>query len=187
MKHLIILCGASGTGKTTIQNYLHEKYQLPRVITHTTRPMRINERNGIDYYFETQESFDRNHYFEFVNYDGQKYGSSKEALDKAWQNSELATIVLDSAGAKSYVEQLGHQIIIFHIQVNDQNQLRDRLIKRGDDLKIIDQRLQSNESQRDLKLPPELVPYTVDIVNDNWEETKRQIDDNIQKILFRNE
>ena len=70
MKKLIILCGASGTGKTTIQNYLLKQYGIPRVLTHTTRAKRKGEKDGVDYYFETPVSFAPKHYFESVTYDG---------------------------------------------------------------------------------------------------------------------
>lgn len=57
MKRLIVICGAPGSGKTTIQNYLLEKYEFPRVITHTTRPRRIGEKDKVDYYFESKKEF----------------------------------------------------------------------------------------------------------------------------------
>lgn len=57
MQRLIIICGATGSGKTTIQNYLASKYGFERVITHTTRAPRKGEEDKKDYYFESEESF----------------------------------------------------------------------------------------------------------------------------------
>ena len=37
---VFVITGAAGSGKTTVRNYLHERYGMPRVITHTTRPAR---------------------------------------------------------------------------------------------------------------------------------------------------
>ncbi|WP_290033088.1 guanylate kinase [Ligilactobacillus cholophilus] len=182
MKHLIILCGASGTGKTTIQQYLKDKYQMPRVITHTTRKKRDNEIDGVDYYFETDKSFDQKHYFESVNYDGKKYGSSQEALQEAWKKSDFATLVVDTPGAISYVKALGNQVTVFHIQVSDLKELKKRLIKRGDNAELVKQRLASKESQRDLNVPIEIKQNTIIIHNDDWNLTKKKIDQAVQKI-----
>ncbi|MGX5377764.1 guanylate kinase [Ligilactobacillus sp. LYQ135] len=182
MKRLIILCGASGTGKTTIQNYLKERYQMPRVITHTTRAMRRGEQNGVDYYFETDESFAKNHYFESVNYDGKKYGSSKEALVKAWEKHDFVTLVVDTAGAIKYVKQLGKKVAVLHVQVQDITKLKKRMLKRGDQLAIIEKRINSKESQRDRQIPEILKPYSYIVNNDNWDDTKRSVDTIIQKI-----
>lgn len=54
---VIVLCGAPGSGKTTVRKYLTENFAIEPVLTHTTRPKRIGERDGIDYWFETRETF----------------------------------------------------------------------------------------------------------------------------------
>ena len=185
MKQLIILCGASGTGKTTIQNYLQAKYQIPRVITHTTRKQRTGEVNGVDYYFETPSSFAKNHYFESVNYDGKKYGSSRKALDKAWEKHSIVSLVVDTEGAIEYVKQLKEQVTVLHIEVENFAVLKERLIERGDSTAAIEQRLASKESQRDLQIPASLQPYTTVAINGDWEQTKTQIGKIIQKIQLK--
>lgn len=63
MQRVIVITGATGTGKTTVSQYLRDRYQVPRIITHTTRPKRPGERDRVDYYFETKESFSHNHFF----------------------------------------------------------------------------------------------------------------------------
>lgn len=181
MKKLIILCGASGTGKTTIQNYLFEQYEIPRVLTHTTRAKRRGERDGVDYYFETPISFAEKHYFESVTYDGKQYGSSREGLDRAWQKNSVVSLVVDTAGAVEYVKRLGKQVDIWHIEVSDKQTLKDRLLARGDDAQVVEQRINSFESQRDLQIPVELQDNTQVIVNDCWEKTTQLIDRLLQK------
>ena len=66
MKHVVVITGAPGTGKTTVRNYLTQKYGMSKILTHTTRPKRQGEVHGVDYYFETDESFDQNHFLEHV-------------------------------------------------------------------------------------------------------------------------
>ena len=79
---VIVLCGAPGSGKTTVRKYLTENFAIEPVLTHTTRPKRKGEHDGIDYWFETRETFFENHYLEYVEYDGNLYGSSYESLER---------------------------------------------------------------------------------------------------------
>lgn len=68
MKKIIIITGASGVGKTTVNQYLQKKYEISSIITHTTRPKRPGEIDGVDYYFETPDSFKQHLYLEQVKY-----------------------------------------------------------------------------------------------------------------------
>ncbi len=79
---LIVITGATGTGKTTVSGYLRDNYRIHRVMTHTTRPARTGEKNGVDYYFETPASFATKHFIEKVTYAGYEYGSSMNRLKK---------------------------------------------------------------------------------------------------------
>lgn len=55
---IIVLLGASGSGKSTIENYLVEHHEFNKIISVTTRQIRNNEINGRDYYFVTNEEFE---------------------------------------------------------------------------------------------------------------------------------
>ena len=55
---LIVISAPSGTGKTTVVKRLLDK--IPNIIasvSFTTRPMRENEREGIDYFFVDKKIF----------------------------------------------------------------------------------------------------------------------------------
>ena len=54
---MIILIGPSASGKTEIAQILEKKYNLKKVITHTTREKRINEKENVDYYFVSKDTF----------------------------------------------------------------------------------------------------------------------------------
>ena len=54
---LIVLCGKSGSGKSTIERKISELGIANRVISSTTRNLRSNEKDGQDYYFLTDEEF----------------------------------------------------------------------------------------------------------------------------------
>ncbi|KAL3946949.1 guanylate kinase [Lentilactobacillus hilgardii] len=178
---VFVITGAAGSGKTTIRNYLHDKYGMPRVITHTTRPPRENEKNGVDYYFETKDSFSHNHYLESVLYAGNYYGSSYEGLENAWQKKSCACIVLDGAGAVTYKRKLGEKAVIIFLKVGDTEILKKRMEIRGDDTTMVAKRVKSEEYARDLEMPTQLKRKAFEILNTDLKRTKAQVDKIVAK------
>lgn len=179
---VIVLCGAPGSGKTTVRKYLTENFAIEPVLTHTTRPKRKGEHDGIDYWFETRETFFKNHYLEYVEYDGNLYGSSYESLERAWQKAPVATIVLDTKGAETYLERIPEKTEVVYLCVTDEKVQRERMEQRGDDADKIRHRLASQEAKRDKHLPDKLVKHVYVIENDDWEETKVKIQPLLQML-----
>lgn len=171
-----VITGAAGTGKTSVANYLRSKYHMMKVITHTTRQPRPGEQNGVDYFFETPASMDRLHLLERVEYDHYLYGSSVEGLQRGWNAGQDDVIVLDTAGAITYEQQLGNRVIVIFLTVSNVRVLSKRLHSRGDHKAAIRSRLHSSEYQRDLSLPAELVGKAHVIVNDDWNQTQVKVD-----------
>lgn len=176
MKRVIVITGATGTGKTTVSQYLNSHYDIPRIITHTTRPKRPGEVDGVDYYFETAESFPKNHYLEDVMYASYQYGSSYEGLDRAFEKADLVSIVLDTKGAQTYAEQLGEKAVVLFLTVGKSDILKDRLTSRGDETEMVNHRIRSKEYKRDLELPVALTGRATVIQNDDWLKTQRALD-----------
>ena len=54
---MIILVGASASGKTEIAKLIIKKYGFKKMVTTTTRPMRAGEVADIDYHFISKEEF----------------------------------------------------------------------------------------------------------------------------------
>lgn len=179
-KKIIVITGASGTGKTTISKYLQDTYHIPSVITHTTRLPRAGEKDGVDYYFETKDSFIKNHYLEKVEYSGNWYGSSEESLNRTWEKYDAASIVVDTKGAVSYKEKYGKRAVVIFLEV-DFETVTKRLESRGDEKKRLKARISSDEFLRDLEIPQELVGKSYKIINNSIEETKENVN-NILKI-----
>ncbi|MTV82110.1 AAA family ATPase [Secundilactobacillus folii] len=182
MKHVIVITGATGTGKTTVSTYLKSKYQIPRIITHTTRPKRPGEKNGVDYYFETPESFSQNHYLESVTYAGYQYGSSFEGLQRAFEKADLVSIVLDTKGAETYVQQLKEQVVVLFLTVSRATTLHERLRDRGDQIEMIKSRIKSKEYFRDLFLPADLKKVAQVLQNDDWNQTQDKLDELVASL-----
>ena len=54
---IIALLGASGSGKSTIENELATHHGFEKIVSYTTRKPRDNEENGKDYYFIDNDTF----------------------------------------------------------------------------------------------------------------------------------
>ena len=76
--------GASASGKTEVAKMLGKLFSIKKVVTHTTREMRVNEVNGRDYHFVTKEEFLRlkaeDYFVETVEYNDNFYGTSKAEI-----------------------------------------------------------------------------------------------------------
>lgn len=182
-KHVFIICGAAGSGKTTVANYLRKHFSMHRVITHTTRAPRPGEQDGVDYHFEDDVSMARLHLLEQVTYDGAQYGSSYEGLQEGWQTGRDDVIVLDTAGALTYHQELGDAVVIIFLTVSQLTVLARRMTQRGDQQAAIDSRLHSKEYRRDLHLPAALTGIAHVITNDRWAATQQQLNQLVGKVL----
>lgn len=54
---IIVLLGASGSGKSAIENVLSKEFGYEKIVSYTTRSQRLNETNGEDYYFINNDTF----------------------------------------------------------------------------------------------------------------------------------
>ncbi|MBC8743471.1 guanylate kinase [Lactobacillus sp. Marseille-P7033] len=183
--YVFVVTGAAGSGKTTVANYLQENYGMQRVITHTTRLPRADEKDGVDYHFETPASMKKLHLLEEVKYDQFQYGSSFESLEEGWKNGHNDVIVLDTAGAITYHQKLGSKAVIIFLTVTHMDALAKRMTLRGDKISAIRSRLHSKEYHRDLALPDALKGTAHVVVNDQWKKTKEQVDAIVKQMLSK--
>ena len=141
---MIILIGASASGKTEVAKILQSKFALQKVITHTSRPMRIGEIDGVDYFFVTREKFEQlatgNFFVETTFYNGNYYGTSKS------QVADDKVLILDPNGLESFRKQNDKHIVSFLFQV-DQITRYNRMISRGDDMKAAQKRIINDQNK----------------------------------------
>ena len=95
---IYIIVGNSGSGKSTLA-YDLQKSGFNRIITYTTRPMRMGEINGKDYIFISKSEFlkkyDNNEFIGPTKYAGNFYGTLKSDLIEAEKNPTPAVIIVD--------------------------------------------------------------------------------------------
>lgn len=135
---MIILCGASASGKTVTALELQKKYGLKKAITTTTREKRVGETDGVEYFFISKEEFQKrlaeNKFVESSLYNGNYYGCG---LD---QVSDDKVVVLDPNGLHSF-KKLKNKNIVTFLLIADESTRRERMISRGDKEENIKQRL----------------------------------------------
>lgn len=124
----IIIAGKGGSGKDYLVKLLKEK-DLVYSVSHTSRPPRDNEFNGVDYYFITYEEAMRmanaGEFYEWVEFNEWFYGTS---LDEFYRANLF--IMTPSGIEKLKPEDRKESFIIF-IDI-DENILRERLAGRND-------------------------------------------------------
>ncbi|MBN1169040.1 hypothetical protein JXA63_04075 [Candidatus Woesebacteria bacterium] len=91
---LIVLTGFSGSGKDTLMNMvLQKRPHIHRVVTHTTRPKRESETEGVDYHFVSSETFEQmiesDQLIEHVSYGSHYKGTSKLEFNKVLEGQDL--------------------------------------------------------------------------------------------------
>ena len=136
MHNILIFIGASGSGKTTIADRLDATLDYVKVVTDTTRHIRRNERDGIEYNFVTKEYF-KTHADEYIETNefrgGHIYGSNALRIDNARANAD-AVICVELNGAKAIKElycNLAH-IIYIHRGLNKIFAVLDERVQNGD-------------------------------------------------------
>lgn len=114
---LFIISGPSGSGKTTLLKAIQKKYPgITKTLSDTTRDIRDDEENGIDYNFIHKGMFERNiktgHYVEYNTYDNNYYGTSHEEIRKA-RLSPASIMVIDVNGAEKVKKYYPDAVTIF--------------------------------------------------------------------------
>jgi len=140
-KHkIIILAAPSGAGKTSIKSRLLASMpnQLSFSISAATRKIRGGEKNGVDYFFISEEEFkkkiDNNQFVEWeMVYPGSYYGTTVEELQRIWGENKTPILDIDVQGALHVKEIYGEKAMAIFIKPPSLAILQERLEKRGTD------------------------------------------------------
>lgn len=135
--NLYVIAAPSGAGKTTLVNALAETItHLTVSISHTTREKRLNEEDGIHYYFVDKNEFEHmlahGDFLEHATIFDQLYGTSKSLVEKTLASGIDVILEIDWQGHQQIKKLFPESIGIF-ILPPSMNELRDRLIRRNQD------------------------------------------------------
>ena len=173
---LIVLSAPSGGGKTTICKKLLERNPDFRLsISATTRKRRTTERDGVDYYFLSEEQFremiKNGDFLEYEQVHGYYYGTLKKTVETFLQEGYSILFDIDVNGALKIKQHYPEALLIF-IQPPSLEELKKRLRNRKtDDPSEIEKRLK--------RLPEEYaksVYFDHIVVNDELDDTVKKIE-----------
>ena len=126
---MLILIGASASGKTQVAKLLAKKHNITKIVTYTTRAMRVNETNGIDYNFVSVDDFAKltqeDFFVETTYYNSNYYGTAKKDI------KDDKCIILDPNGLKSFIALNDSSIISIFLSSDEQKRY-ERMINRKD-------------------------------------------------------
>jgi len=145
---LFIVAAPSGTGKSTIVNYLmSQRLNMHFSISLTTRAPRGKEKNGVEYFFTSVEDFrkhiSQNDFIEYEEvYEGCFYGTLKSQVDNQVNKGQNVIFDVDVNGGINIKKHFGKEALSIFIMPPSIEELRKRLTNRGTDSpEVIEQRI----------------------------------------------
>ena len=136
---VIIFSAPSGAGKTTIVHHLLEKYDfLEFSVSATSRAIRGEEKDGVDYYFLTVEEFKKRiDNGEFVEceevYPGSYYGTLRSEVDRIWSKGHVIIFDVDVKGGINLKKIFGLNALSVFVMPPSLEVMEQRLRARGTD------------------------------------------------------
>lgn len=150
--NLFVLSAPSGAGKTSLAKALVGAVpNLAFSISHTTRPPRPGEEDGVDYYFvdeaQFQEMVEGGTFLEHACVFDHRYGTSREAVERLLAAGKDVVFDVDWQGARAIKQKMPQAHTIF-ILPPSREALEERLAGRGQDSrKVIERRMQAAVSE----------------------------------------
>ena len=135
--NLFVVAAPSGAGKSSLVNALLElDTRVHPSVSHTTRPPRGQEKHGREYFFVSPKEFDdmvlADAFVEWAFVHGQRYGTSKKAIEERIAQGADVILEIDFQGALQIKRIFTNAVLVF-ILPPSMEELRSRLERRGED------------------------------------------------------
>jgi guanylate kinase len=103
---LITITGPTCSGKSTLFKELDKNGMIARIISTTTRKLRVNEKDGDDFFFISKEKsleMEKNgDFFELIDFQGTRYGVTNSEMHKKMHGSVAAAVISEPRGLAIY-------------------------------------------------------------------------------------
>lgn len=139
MGKLVIFSAPSGSGKTTIVRELLKRFDCFEFsISATSRKPRGEERDGVDYYFLSNDEFrarvERDEFVEWEEvYAGTCYGTLRSEMERIWAKGNVILFDVDVMGGIKLKRLFGDDACSVFIMPPSVEELERRLRGRGTD------------------------------------------------------
>jgi len=115
---LFVFSAPSGSGKTTIVKAVMAEYkELVFSISATTRANRLNEKDGIDYFFLDENSFkeliEKNEFIEWERFYDYYYGTLRSFVESNINDGKSLVLEVDVKGALKIKSEYPNSVLIF--------------------------------------------------------------------------
>ena len=171
---LVILSGVSGAGKDTIKKEIIKRMKnVISLPSFTSREPREGEEEGIQYHFITKEQFKEKikneEFYEYDLHHENYYGTSKKLMNEKIDSGKIIVKDIEVNGTENLIKKLGNdtKLVTIFLKV-DKEELKNRLINRGDNLSEADMQLRLNRLEYE---ESKIGLYDYVIKNDDLEKT----------------
>ncbi len=182
---LIVISGPSGAGKDTIcQKLIKENLDIWMSVSMTTRKPRPFEKDGVDYFFVSNEEFENKindgTFLEYASYNDNYYGTPKDKVEEKLNEGKDVILVIDINGAVNIKKIIPSALFIF-IMPPDMETLKNRLIGRKTESKdkVVQRFINAYNEVNNYK------KYNYVVVNDKVEDAVYKVKSIIQSEKCR--
>src|SRR2546428_1761602 len=181
---VVVVTGTSGAGKGTLEKLVLERMpELELAVSATTREQRPGEENGREYWFITEEKFERlvedDEFLEYVDLPwGARSGTLRSEIDRIQAHGKVPLLDLETDGALRVQESIPGSVTIFvdaPTFAELERRLRERATESSGEIQV---RLDLARKQQTLK-----GCFDHAIVNDDVERAAQELTEIVRRKL----
>ncbi|WP_455722122.1 guanylate kinase [Agathobacter sp.] len=175
---LVVFSGFSGSGKGTIMKELMAKHgeDYALSISATTRDPRPGEEHGREYFFMSNEEFEKmieeDGLLEYAQYVGHYYGTPKSYVKEQLDAGKNVILEIEIQGALKIKKQFPDTVLMF-VSAPGADELRDRLVGRGTESEEVCRQRLSRAYEESLGIEQ----YDYLVINDKLDECVELVND----------
>ncbi len=184
MGSIIVITAPSGSGKSTLINaYMKSNKNASFAISHTTRAMRGQEQDGVEYHFIDEPTFKQmiasSEFVEWALVHDNYYGTSKQELENV-PNGHTLILDIDVQGAVA-LQKMNIEALFIFVKPPSIEDLKARLVDRNTDSEdVIEKRLWN--ARRELEYAH---LFNTVIINEELEKAQKEFDGAISEYENR--
>jgi guanylate kinase len=179
-----VVTGTSGAGKGTLERLLLERMpEVELAVSATTREQRPGEQNGREYWFITEDQFERlvedEEFLEYVELPwGARSGTLRSEIDRIKAHGKVPLLDLETDGALRVQETIPGAVSIFvdaPTFAELERRLRERATESSGEIEVRLELARKQQRQKDR--------FDYAIVNDDVERAARELTEIVRREL----